>query len=129
MNKYLFIDDNIHFLELIKDLCSVNKIRSEIITFEDAFEALTYISKNHQEINAVFTDYHMERAGTSGKIVAEKCNETLIPVYVVTGDQEINLPAPVINLPKLHSLKAIVDIIIDDEKKMLARNELLKERA
>lgn len=129
MNKYLFIDDNIHFLELIKDLCSVNKIISEIVTFEDAFEALSYISKNHQDINAVFTDYHMEKAGTSGKIVAEKCHEKLIPVYMVTGDLDVNLPAPVIHLPKVNSLKAIVEIIKNEEGMLANRNKLLKEEA
>lgn len=115
-NKYLFIDDNPQFLDLIKDMCMVNSIKSQILTFEDAFEALAYLSKHHHEINAVFTDYHMEKAGTSGKILAEKCHENLVPVYVVTGDADVNLPAPTVTLGKVHALKTIMEIIRNEEK-------------
>jgi CheY-like chemotaxis protein len=108
-NKFLVIDDNPEFLEMIKQYSKDKKLAAEVIYFEDAFEGLYYITNNREDIDMVFTDLHMEKKGVSGVIIARKCQELNIPVYIVTGDTSPTIKVPVI--PKASSMQRIVNIM------------------
>jgi DNA-binding NtrC family response regulator len=117
--KILVIDDSQSYLNTIKNLCKISLIDSEVVCVLDAFEALKYISQNHQEIGVVFTDYDMKKFGMSGTIIAEKCTETKIPVIICTGHLEINL-----NLPYQVISKINVDYFIKIARELPGRKSV-----
>jgi DNA-binding NtrC family response regulator len=110
---YVVIDDSLDFLEMISTFVKGKNSASKLVCFNDALVGLQYIGKNIGSIEAVFTDYHMESMGVSGSIVAAKCSESLIPVYIVTGDANFNSDEFNV-IPKVTSLRRIAHIILGD---------------
>ena len=81
----VIVDDDSEILEILSNRLQSGKIKH--ITFLDPFEAMNFISKN--EIEHVFTDYHMKGYGISGKWIKEICIQYGIACSIVSGDESI----------------------------------------
>lgn len=100
------IDDDESYLTSIKTYCERLKIDLPFMFFQDAFEAMEFISKNSSLIRVVFTDFNMKSFGMSGKIIVQKCIENAVNVVVCTGydKSSINLHIPVISKVNVEEL-------------------------
>lgn len=100
------IDDDESYLTSIKTYCEKLKVDLPFMFFQDAFEAMEFISRNSSCIKVVFTDFNMKSFGMSGQIIVQKCLEKAVEVVVCTGYDTglITLPIPVISKVNIEEL-------------------------
>ena len=117
--KVIIIDDSSDFLDMLITVFPKYKLHPwNFMMFQDAFEAMFFITKNGQMIKAVFTDFHMESKGMTGSIIAEKCLELAIPVYIMTGDTA-SVPKKWPTISKTRTAEEIANIL----KQTIASND------
>ena len=98
------VDDSQDFLDAVKSYCDRVIINSTFHYFQDAFEALKFISKNYAQIEVVISDYNMKSYGMSGAIIAQKCCELSVPVIICSGLPNLNLPYQIISKLEVEKL-------------------------
>lgn len=116
--KFLFIDSNEEFLNSMKELFGRFDFEEEVHCFQDGWQALNYITRHHREITGVFTDHKMS-CGVSGEVIAQKCMELRVPVYVCTGADGVALHS------KVRSIKKTEVLVIIQTLKELCSGELV----